>query len=101
MKRPVSPWDILGVEMGASDEEIHRAFLRATRKCPPDRDPEGFERIRDAYEKLKNGISRFNAMIELVSKNGVSIKAIARNAPRPTRTYLGPKVWLDVIKNGI
>lgn len=50
----MSPWEVLGLERtAASDPEgVKRAYARLLRQHRPDRDPEGFRRIRDAYECL-------------------------------------------------
>jgi curved DNA-binding protein CbpA len=42
------PFEILGVEPSASDKELRRAYLRQVKEHPPERDPEGFRRIREA-----------------------------------------------------
>ncbi len=47
------PYLILGVSPDADDEMIHAAFLEATRRCPPDRDPEAYDERRKAYEALR------------------------------------------------
>ncbi len=44
----------LGLSTPASAEAIRRAYLRAVRVHPPERDPDGFRRIREAYELLKD-----------------------------------------------
>jgi molecular chaperone HscC len=46
--------DLLGVEPGASPDEVRRAWLRAVRKHRPERDPEGFKRVTEAYELLRD-----------------------------------------------
>jgi curved DNA-binding protein CbpA len=47
------PYRILGVEPGASnDEAIRQAYLDGLRAHPPERDPAGFQRLRDAYERI-------------------------------------------------
>ncbi|MBR2259845.1 MAG: SEC-C domain-containing protein [Blautia sp.] len=43
---------ILGIEKGASEKELKRAYVRQIRLHTPEKDPEGFRKIRDAYEKL-------------------------------------------------
>jgi|GEM_PF-4505633 len=43
---------VLGLGGGESTEEIRRAYLRAVRRHPPERDPDGFRRVREAYETL-------------------------------------------------
>ena len=38
----------------ATDEQIHAAYLEQVRQHPPDRDPDQFECIRDAFEQLRD-----------------------------------------------
>ena len=52
--REQSPYEILGVAEGASAEEIRKAYLAMVRRSPPERDPEGFKRIRKAYGVLRD-----------------------------------------------
>jgi hypothetical protein len=44
---------LLGVDASADAETIRRAYLRAIKKTKPERDPEGFQKIREAYELAK------------------------------------------------
>jgi hypothetical protein len=44
----------LGLVAPASAEAIRRAYLRSVRKHPPERDADGFRRVREAYELLRN-----------------------------------------------
>jgi len=43
-----SPYAILGVERTATEAEIKRAYFARVREHPPERDPEGFKRVRAA-----------------------------------------------------
>ena len=45
-------YGILGIERAASPQEIKKAYFGMVRKYPPDRHPEEFMRIREAYEAL-------------------------------------------------
>jgi hypothetical protein len=47
----------LGVEPGATDDEARRAYLRFVKTRRPESDPEGFMRLREAYEVIKAGFS--------------------------------------------
>lgn len=62
--RPLGPWEVLGVASGASEEQIRAAYLEKVRLHPPDRSPEEFERIRDAYEQLRDARSRALLLLE-------------------------------------
>ncbi len=44
----------LGLEAPTSADAIRRAYLRSVRKHPPERDPEGFQRVRQAYDLLRD-----------------------------------------------
>ena len=43
----------IGVVPGSSQEEIRRAYLRLVKARKPEVDPEGFRRLREAYELLR------------------------------------------------
>ncbi|ELY2496204.1 hypothetical protein SMB59_001654 [Cronobacter muytjensii] len=43
--------DILGLEPGADERAIKRAYAKQLKTCRPDEDPEGFQQLRDAYEQ--------------------------------------------------
>lgn len=49
------PYALLGIGEEATDKEVRRAYLRRLKKHPPERDPDGFQRIRNAYEQLTGG----------------------------------------------
>ncbi|MFN0120407.1 MAG: DnaJ domain-containing protein, partial [Blastocatellia bacterium] len=44
------PYQILGVERTASEAVIKQSYFALLREHSPERDPEGFKRIRSAYE---------------------------------------------------
>ena len=44
----------LGVEPGASQTEIKKAYFKLIRQHSPESDPEQFQKIRAAYERLRN-----------------------------------------------
>jgi curved DNA-binding protein CbpA len=48
----------LGIPQGATSDEIKRAYLALVRDYTPERAPEAFKRIREAYETLSNPVSR-------------------------------------------
>jgi len=52
-----SPYDVLGVRMGASEDEIKKAYRKKAMETHPDRggDAEKFKEVNAAYDALKNG----------------------------------------------
>ena len=47
-------YEILGLDEGASESEIKRAYFKLIRTFSPESNPEKFQEIREAYENLKN-----------------------------------------------
>ncbi|HEY0552623.1 MAG TPA: J domain-containing protein [Thermoanaerobaculia bacterium] len=45
----------LGIDPSASSDEARRAYLRGVKTRKPETDPEGFRRLREAYERLTAG----------------------------------------------
>jgi preprotein translocase subunit Sec63 len=50
------PYDVLGVDRDADDEAIRRRYLELVRQHPPERAPERFAEIREAYDRLRDPI---------------------------------------------
>ena len=57
------PWRILELEPEATGEEIRAAYLRKIKQYPPERHPEEFERVRDAYEDLRDPRGRTRKLL--------------------------------------
>ena len=46
----MSPWDVLGIARTNDLREIQKAYARRLREHRPDEDPEGYQRVRSAYD---------------------------------------------------
>ncbi|MBW2018781.1 MAG: J domain-containing protein [Deltaproteobacteria bacterium] len=90
------PRKILGVSVDASDEEIRAAYLKKIKEFPPDRSPLEFERIRDAYDVLRD--PRRRARIMLQSANPESSLVLLVDSHVPERRCVGPKPWLAAMR---
>lgn len=55
-----TPYEILDVNVDASDDKIKQAYLQQVKNNPPDRDQEKFQLIHDAYTAIKDHKSRIN-----------------------------------------
>lgn len=47
-----TPYEILGVDEDADDDAIKKAYLGKVREFPPEHQPDAFQRIREAYERV-------------------------------------------------
>lgn len=58
MKTGMSYYELLDVEKNATTAEIKKAYFKAVRKYPPERFPEEFKKIKEAYDTLSDPVSR-------------------------------------------
>lgn len=56
-------YQILGVDQGADDQTIRKAYLDLVKRFPPEKHPEGFKRITRAYEAVKDRRSRVRSKL--------------------------------------
>lgn len=86
------PYEALGLRPGATDEEIRAAYLQRVREHPPDREPEAFERIRDAWEVLRDPRKRARLWLFGVDP-GASFRSVLEAQPAERR-FVGTEPWL-------
>ena len=92
----MDPFVVLGIEETADDAAVRAAYLRALRTSPPDRDPEGFRRIRAAYEALRDTESRL--ALRLFGPPPLANLDDLLEAFPEERRYVGPGPWLNVLR---
>jgi hypothetical protein len=91
---PAAAARLLGVSVGATDDELRAAYLRGIRENPPDRAPEAFERVRDAYEALRGG----GRLASLFAGDPEAPLVTLVDAELPERRFLGPEPWLAALR---
>ena len=90
-----NPWAILGIDEAASPEEVRCAYLDKIKRYPPDRHPEQFERLRDAFEMAQDPRLRFRRMLFSFPPE-MPLADLARQTSQ-TYPFVGPQPWLDVL----
>ncbi len=91
------PRQILGVSVDAGEEEIRTSYVRKIKEYPPDRSPAEFERVRDAYEALRDPRSRMRMMLQSVDPEAPLVALL--DSHRVERRFVGPKLWLDAMRD--
>ncbi len=89
------PRQVLELPPGAGDDEIRAAYLRKVKEFPPDRAPREFEKVRDAYESLKDPRRRTLQMLAVDPHQPLSTLVEGRPAER---RFTGPEPWLAVLR---
>jgi curved DNA-binding protein CbpA len=87
---------VLGVPADAGEEQIRAAYLRKVKEHPPEQSPEEFERIRDAYEALRDPRRRMRDIL-LSADPHASFPSLI-SGQRPQRRFAGPESWLEVLR---
>ena len=92
-----NPYEVLGVSEKASDQELRAAYIALLRRYPPDRAPDEFERIRDAYDELNDPDRRASAMLFSGRDIASPLSYLKQSSARRTRAPLG--IWLKAIRD--
>ena len=87
---------MLGVAPQASDEEIRAAYLRKLREYPPDRNPDEFELVRDAYEQLRDRRRRVEHTLFSCDPEAPLESLI--DDVGDNRKYVGLEPWLAALR---
>ena len=97
---PADPYAVLSIEPGAGDEEIRAAYLAKLKLYPPDRAPDEFERVREAYDLLRDRRQRALRMLFAASPDQSisSLLETGLGAGGNGRRYAGPGPWLAVLR---
>jgi curved DNA-binding protein CbpA len=90
------PYLLLGISLEAGDEEIRAAYLRKVKEYPPDRAPREFEKVRDAYELLRDPRRRGRHL--LLSADPKQPLADLLKGGGAERRFTGPEPWLKVLR---
>jgi len=87
----------LGIAATATDAQVRAAYLAKVTLHPPDRDPEQFERIRDAYQVMRDP-RRLVLQIFQGPDPHASFTEVLDKEPTPKRRFVGPDLWMALLK---
>jgi curved DNA-binding protein CbpA len=59
----MNPYLVLGLPSEANDQTIRQAYLNAIKESPPETDPQRFQAVSQAYEKIKDQESRHRRIL--------------------------------------
>ena len=93
--KQADPRQILGISPEAGNEEIRAAYLRKVKEFPPDRAPQEFEKVRDAYEILRDPRRRMNELLSIDPKQPL---VSLLEGCESERRFTGPEPWLAVLR---
>lgn len=91
------PWLVLGLSADASEAEVRAAYLRLVKTYPPDRAPEQFERVRDAYEELRDPRRRGVRLIFGADPEAPLVSLLDGEGAR--RRFVGPRPWRAALRS--
>ncbi len=77
----IDPYNVLGLNHDADDEEIRRRYLELVRENPPDRAPQRFTEICAAYESLCDPLTRLDCWL-FEEKSSDTLDALMRDVRR-------------------
>lgn len=92
----MNPFAVLGLDEDVSDAAVRAAYLAAIRAHPPDRDPAGFQRIREAYDAIRDEDRRLD--LRLFGPPPLDRLEALLDAFPDERRHVGPDPWLAVLR---
>lgn len=98
MSQPVSddPFQILGLDRDAREDEVRARYLELVKQFPPERDPARFQAIHAAYSAAKNPISIARRLVEPPRRSDVPEWAEVIAAQRLNPPPLTPALLLSL-----
>lgn len=88
--------EALGVAPNASLDEARAAYLRKVQEFPPDRAPQEFERIRDAWAVMQDAKHTARAILDEDDPEA-PLASLMEGLP-PKRNFVGLKPWMAALK---
>ncbi|MFN3186332.1 MAG: hypothetical protein ACE37F_30315 [Nannocystaceae bacterium] len=91
--------EVLGLELGADAEAIKRAYHKRLKTTKPDRDPEGFKRLRAAFElatAFSDGGDLLAALVAERLEDVTAVEPEPSSSPEPA-----PRTSVEVVRDAL
>jgi len=97
----ISAFDILGVEDNTSDEAVRNAYLQKIREYPPERFPETFKEVRQAFDAIAT--DKLRMTYRLFSQDTPNIAFLAEKTLETEEPGVRPtkEIILKLLENAI
>lgn len=89
---------ILGAQSGADASALRAAYLAKIRQHPPEREPEMFERIRDAYQIVSDPVRKMRRFFDNTAIKQPVQDLLRNGVNQAGRPFLGAIPWLSALK---
>lgn len=87
---------LLGVDLGADEQALHNAYVQQIKVHPPDKEPQRFEQLRDAYQLLRDPLQRAQDGLFDVDPRA-PLPALLDDQEQLHR-HVGPEPWLQALR---
>ncbi len=94
------PYKVLGLPADSDDDAIRRRYLELVRQNPPERQPEKFAAIRQAYDSLRDLDTRLRFRLFEAGKNETLEALIEDLACQTSRPRVSLDKLLSLVKQG-
>ena len=92
------PYAVLGLRAESDDETIRRRYLELVRQFPPEKHPEKFAAVRQAYDKMRDLETRLHYRLFEAGKNESVATIIEELSCQTARPRLSLERLLSALK---
>ncbi|OHD49595.1 MAG: hypothetical protein A2096_01115 [Spirochaetes bacterium GWF1_41_5] len=91
------PYEALNLPDDADDGIIRRAYLEMVKKYTPEKDPDKFRAVNEAYALIKDAEARARLRVFGMKENGTNKLEDLVRPSAPGRKKIGIDAWLSLI----
>ncbi len=93
------PYELLGIPDNADQKEVRRAYLEMIRRYPPERSPERFQEVVDAYRLIRDETERARLEVfGMPESEGETRLSDLVLPPSDRRNRIGMEAWLGLLR---